>query len=59
MTEQERDSVLIELRDTQRDHGEKLDALSDQLQDVARAVREIGGDVADEPDDEQQHEATG
>ena len=53
--------VLTELRaltanvaDLRADHGEKLDGLSDQLQDVARAVRELGGDVIDHPS-----EATG
>ena len=57
MTEQERDELLLELRDTQRDHGERLqrierkvDAVDNRVSDLARAVREIGGDVADEPD---------
>ena len=61
MTDQERDALLQSIADTQsehgeilREHGEKLDALSDQLQDVARAVRELGGDVIDHPS-----EATG
>ena len=68
MTDTERDQLLLELRDrlvrveaTQADHGTiladhgaKLDALSDHVQDVAQAVRELGGDVIDHPS-----EATG
>ncbi len=68
MTDAERDQLLLELRDrlvrveaTQADHGTiladhgaKLDALSDHVQDVAQAVRELGGDVIDHPS-----EATG
>jgi len=61
MTNTERDQLLLELRDrlvrveaTQADHGAKLDALSDHVQDVAQAARELGGDVIDHPS-----EATG
>ena len=68
MTDAERDQLLLELRDrlvrveaTQADHGTiladhgaKLDALSHHVQDVAQAVRELGGDVIDHPS-----EATG
>ena len=30
----------------------KVDALDDRVSDVARAVRELGGDVADDPPEE-------
>ena len=46
--------LTANVADLRADHGEKLDGLSDQLQDVARAVRELGGDVIDHPS-----EATG
>ena len=48
MTDEQRDALLLGLRDDVRRIEGKVDAVSDQLQDVARAVREIGGDVPDE-----------
>ena len=63
MDDGERDALLLELRDMLsshdallRDHGERLerieakvDAVDDRVSDVARAVRELGGHVVDEP----------
>ena len=50
---------LAAVRAVQDDLGDRLeriegkvDAVSDQLQDVAQAVRELGGDVPDEPPEE-------
>ena len=69
MTDQERDALLLGMRadvrrlDKRTERTERkvdvlattVDAMSDQLQDVARTVRELAGDVADDPP----HEATG
>ena len=68
MTDQQRDALLerlergqADLRDTLRDHGERLnrieakvDAVDDRVSDLARALRELGGHVG-----EPQAEATG
>ena len=61
MTDRERDALLLELRETLRDHGERLerieakvDAVDDRVSDVAQAVRELGGHL-----DEPPAEATG
>ena len=61
MTDQERDTLLQSIADTQREHGarlerieDKVDALDDRVSEVTRAVRELGGDVIDHPS-----EATG
>ncbi|MDE0025990.1 MAG: hypothetical protein OXP69_16375 [Spirochaetaceae bacterium] len=53
-TQADHGTILADHGTILADHGAKLDALSDQVQDVAQAVRELGGDVIDHPS-----EATG
>lgn len=60
MTDEQRDELLLDLRDRlvriEGDHGARLrrieakvDAVDARVSDVARAVRELGGDVDDPP----------
>ncbi|MDE0158880.1 MAG: hypothetical protein OXN24_02285 [Candidatus Dadabacteria bacterium] len=49
MTDQQRDELLLEIREWLERIEGKVDALDDRVSEVARAVRELGGDVADEP----------
>ena len=51
-TQAEHGERLEHIEMTQAEHGDKLNAIDGRLSDVARAVRDLGGDVADDPPEE-------